>query len=67
MNKLGHGMVKFNKQQIRRIGEGFGGYIKDARLPLSCVDKKAAQEAGKRKTYAISMDRSKPRDLLLYN
>lgn len=77
MRRLDNGMVKFQKQPQRRIGEGFGGYYnqtqRNSNLTISSCDEDnmmAAQmgkiNARKRSVALASIDHSRPRDLLLY-
>ena len=77
MRRLDNGVVKFQKQQLRKIGEGFGGYYNQSQqksnFTISSCDedsKLAAQmskiNARKRSVALASIDHSKPRDLLLY-
>jgi len=73
MPKLNTGITKFKKQEIRRIGEGFGGYIKPSSVAgYSVCDEVKAQDQGKnspRKRFSTNISNigsQQPRDISMY-
>ena len=75
MKRLTNGVVRFRKQEVRRVGEGFGGYLRPKKdlMPLSVCNDEKAYEASREKVnnrkYSLaltSIDMSMPRDLKMY-
>ena len=73
MRRLSNCVIKFRHMETRRIGEGFGGYLKKDVNPISvCDDEKAVQAHrskvnDKKPSLALaSLDMSMPRDMMMY-
>ena len=68
MSNLSVGVTRFKKSEIRKIGEGFGGYLpKPLNIDgIQSCDQTKATGYSKKKPFAIQMSNQYPRDLAMY-